>query len=187
MQFIGRGETRFWIAKLPPELMAYDIDVEGRRRHLLILDGKKNACRGEEKNQHDQDGDHRPGQLNLGAAVDLGRFAVIVGIALPVADHDVHQKRGDHDKNRPRYLNHKKRQMVNHQRRAGVGIEGARRLVDDVVGGRCPGRSRRSSAAAATHTRLVRALCAAAILGTLSRILLRSKKTHCSALRRQTV
>src|ERR1700677_2852074 len=119
--------------------MDYDVDIEGRRRHLLILDGKENAGCGEEENDDNQDGYHGPGQLDLSAAVDLGRLAVIVGITLPEADHYVQPKGGDHDKNRSRYLHHKKRQMVDQQRRAGVRIEGARSLVDDVVGGCGPG------------------------------------------------
>ena len=89
MQLIGGREAVFWIVKFPPELMADDIDVEGGRRHLLILDGKENAGRGEKEDHDNQNGDHRPGQLDLGAAVDLGRLAVIVGITLPVADHHV--------------------------------------------------------------------------------------------------
>ena len=84
-------KAQFIVVKLPPELMADDIDIERRRRHLLILDGKKNARRGEEQDHNNQDGDHRPGQLDLGAAVDLGRLAVILGITLPEADHHVHQ------------------------------------------------------------------------------------------------
>src|SRR5271168_3563480 len=115
MQLIGGGETCLFVVKLPPELMAYDVDIEGRRRHLLILDGKENACSGEEEDHYNQDGYHGPGQLDLGATVDLGWLAVIVGITLPEADHDVQQKGGDHNKNRSRYLHHKKRQMVGQQ------------------------------------------------------------------------
>src|ERR1700691_611278 len=118
--------------------MSYDVDIEGRRRHLLILDGKENAGSGEEENEDNQDGYHGPSQLDLGAAVDLGRLAVIVGITLPEADHYVQPKGGNHDKNRSRYLQNEKRQMMDQQRRTGVRIEGVRSLVDDIVRGHSP-------------------------------------------------
>ena len=62
MQLIGRGKAVFGVVKFPPELMAYGVDIERRRRHLLILDGKKNAGRGEKEDEHNENGDHGPGQ-----------------------------------------------------------------------------------------------------------------------------
>ncbi len=164
--------------------MADDIDVESRRRHLLILDGKKNARCGEKKNQHNQYGDHRPGQFDLGTAVDLGRFTVVVGIALPVADHHIGQERRHHDKNCACDLNHKKRQMVNHRAPDRSGDR-----MCSASDGRCCWRELptqhgpRSSAEAATHKRLARGPFA---LQPSSRHWCGSssaqKKTHCSAV-----
>ncbi len=87
-----------------------------------------------------------------------GRLAVVVGITLPAPNHQKRQKRADHNEDRGRYLHHKKRQMMDHLRRTGVGIERARRLVDDAVGRARPRlRAQRSLAGAATHKRLARA------------------------------
>jgi len=188
MQFIGSGKAIFGIVKFPPELMAYDIRIDRRGRHFLILNGKQNAGGGEKENQDNQNRDHGPGQLDLGAAVDLGRLAVVAGITLPEADHHVNKKGGDHNKNGARDLNHEKRQIVNHVRRAGVRLEGVRGLIDDVVSGRSP---RRMSGGAEQQQQRISGFAGPLALQPSSKHacgpLPHPKKTHCSALDRQTV
>src|SRR6202012_460439 len=58
VEFICGNYVVFRVPKLPPELMSDDGDIESRLGLWRVLDGEDNACRCEEKNDHNQDGDH---------------------------------------------------------------------------------------------------------------------------------
>ena len=52
-----------------------------------ILDSVNNSCSGQEQDNHNQNWNNRPGQLDLGASVDLSRLAASIS-CLPTEPND---------------------------------------------------------------------------------------------------
>src|SRR6202795_4785406 len=99
MQFIGRDHTQSGITKFPPELMADGNDLNRCGRLRSILDRMDYACGGEEQHQHDEHRDHRPCEFHLIAAINLRRFAAVVGAAPAILRDGIHEQAENNYKN----------------------------------------------------------------------------------------
>src|ERR1035441_6595530 len=104
VHLVGRDDAQFGITELPPELMADHGDIQRRRRFRRVLSGKNDACRSQEEHYDDQDGNHGPGKLDLGAPVDLRRLLrrVLVISTMAVTHQHKEQQPGDYEKYRGR-------------------------------------------------------------------------------------
>src|SRR2546430_11316370 len=92
----------------------------------MPLDGKDVAGGGEEQDDHDEERHHRPRQLDLRAAVHLGRLATVVSRAAPVANDRVDRQAGDDDEDDGDDGQHEKGQLADGERRRGYRREDAR-------------------------------------------------------------
>jgi hypothetical protein len=127
VQLVGRHDPQLRIANLPPPLVPHhrDLDrVAGGRRPLDREDVP--GCR-QEQDDHDEKRHDGPRQLDLRAAVHLGRIAAVVSRAVPAADDrvDCHARHDDKDARDDR--KHQERQVANGERRGGHRREYARR------------------------------------------------------------
>ena len=75
VQLVRRDDPQLRVAKLPPVLMSDGGDLDGASGFGSILNGVDHSRRGQEQHNNNQNGNDRPGQLNLRAPVDLGRLA----------------------------------------------------------------------------------------------------------------
>src|SRR6266699_36902 len=97
MHFIGGYDAEFWIADLPPELMADDLHIKGARRLWGILNFVNDSCRRQSQNNHNNDRHDCPGHFNRVAAINLRRlFAIILGAAAEAHDRKDNQAEHDH-------------------------------------------------------------------------------------------
>src|SRR5215469_10572765 len=71
MEFVRGDDAEIGIPKFPPKLVADRGDLHCPCRPWRVLDGVDHAGGSSEQHGDDQDWDHRPGQLNLGASVHL--------------------------------------------------------------------------------------------------------------------
>jgi hypothetical protein len=96
MQFIRGHDPECWIAVFPPELMANggNLDRVVESRGLLQAGNHSRRCH--EKCHNNEDWDDGPSELNLIAAVHLGRLASIVILSLPEL-HDGVKQQGEDD------------------------------------------------------------------------------------------
>src|SRR5712671_7728717 len=78
VQFVSRYDAERRISELPPELMPYRGDLECCRRFRSILDRVNHASASQKQNDNDQNRNDGPGKLDLGAAIYLGRLALII-------------------------------------------------------------------------------------------------------------
>ncbi len=72
VQFIGGDHFERWISILPPELVPDDGDFNRVCRRLRILNAADYAGRRQEQDDDDENGNDRPGELQLRASIDLG-------------------------------------------------------------------------------------------------------------------
>src|SRR5215813_2105636 len=89
VKLIGSDDAKLRVADFPPPLVADHRDVEragGRGSALYIV---SRARRGQKKYKDDENGDHRPGEFDLVAAVDLRRFAAFILGPLPKPKDDI--------------------------------------------------------------------------------------------------
>src|SRR5262249_25934849 len=84
--------------------------------------------RHEEEDDHDQERDHGPGQLDLRAPVDLGRLAALVAGPAAEADDRVGRQPGHDDEDEGRDAEDQVGQIPDLERRRGGGVEDARGL-----------------------------------------------------------
>src|SRR5580704_7577921 len=100
MKLVGGDNADSRVAKFPPKLMA-DCDYFNRSWRLRrILDGMDDAGGGEKKHQHDERGDHGPGEFHLIAAINLRRLAAIVVSPLAKLRNGVDQQAEYNHKNK---------------------------------------------------------------------------------------
>src|SRR5258706_1165740 len=78
VQFVSRYDAEGRISELPPELMADRGDLKRCGWFRSILDRVNHAGGGQKQNDHDQNPNDGPGQLNLRAAIYLCRLALII-------------------------------------------------------------------------------------------------------------
>src|SRR5262249_55087022 len=76
VQLVRGDDPEAGVAELPPELMTDDGDVERAGWPARVLHGVDHARGGQEQHEHDQARNDGPGELDLRAAVDLGRFTI---------------------------------------------------------------------------------------------------------------
>ena len=72
VQLVGRDDAESGIAILPPELVTDDGHFDGIGGLRGVLNGVDDAGRRQEQGNDDENRNDRPGQLHLGASVDLG-------------------------------------------------------------------------------------------------------------------
>jgi hypothetical protein len=65
MQLVRGDNTQSRVAKFPPELVTDGDDFDCPSGFRSVLDGVDHARSGKEQHQHDQDGNHGPGELYL--------------------------------------------------------------------------------------------------------------------------
>jgi hypothetical protein len=116
----------FRIAELPPPLVADDAHVQRVLRRHRVLDGDQGSGRDQEEHEDDQRRDDRPGELDLVAAVDLRRLAILIAGAGAEADDAVDEQAGDDDEDHRGDAEHQHRQRVDAVGRRRVRIEDAR-------------------------------------------------------------
>jgi hypothetical protein len=80
-------------------LMTDDGYIESGFGFGRVLDIKNDARGREKQNGDDKDGNDRPGQLNLGAAKDLGWFAAVIIVSATETNDDVNEKAANDGKN----------------------------------------------------------------------------------------
>src|SRR5580704_4707036 len=95
VQFVCGDHSKRGVAKFPPELMADGDDFNRCRRLWSVFDRVDYASGRKEQNQNDEDGQNRPGKLDLIAAVNWGRLAAIIVGAPP----ELHQGIGKQAEN----------------------------------------------------------------------------------------
>ena len=74
VKLVGCNDSQLRIAKLPPVLVSDGGDLDGARGLRSILNGMEYSRRCQEQHDNNEDGNDRPGQLNLRASIDLGRL-----------------------------------------------------------------------------------------------------------------
>ena len=99
MKLVGGDDAEAGIAELPPPLMRDHVDAERVRRPRRRLHRIYGTGRDQDEHQYDEDGDRRPCELDRIAAVDLRRFAAVVGGARAKADDAVSQQSADDQEN----------------------------------------------------------------------------------------
>ena len=132
VELVGGDDTKRRITEFPPELMTDGGDLNSAGRRHSLLNGMDNASGGEEKNQNDKDGDNRPGQFHLIAAIDLGWFAAIFRGAVTELPHGVDEERKDDDKDQSGNDEDEERKPVNQ-------FGGSGRRLEDIRNGRSLG------------------------------------------------
>src|ERR1700745_2198135 len=75
VQLIGCNDPQLRVTKLPPELVPDGSDLDGARWLRSVLNRMEYSRRSQEQHHNDEDGNDRPGQLNLRTSVHLSRFA----------------------------------------------------------------------------------------------------------------
>ena len=100
MEFVGCNDTKFGVVIFPPELMADDCYVHRAWRFGNCFGDKDDARGGEKERDDDQNRYDGPGELDLGAAVDLRRFLRGVGVvqSMTEADDGIEQQAPDYEK-----------------------------------------------------------------------------------------
>lgn len=126
VEFVGGDDTKSRITEFPPELMTDGGDLNGAGRRHSLLNRMDNASGGKEKNQNGEDGDNRPGQFHLIAAIDLGRFAAIFRGAVTELPHGVDEERKDDDKDQSGNDEDEERKSVNRFGGSGRRLEDVR-------------------------------------------------------------
>src|SRR6266481_9974382 len=102
MRFVGGDHTQGGITEFPPKLMADGDDFDRPGRLGGILDRMDYACGGEEQHQYDEHRDHRPCEFHLIAAINLRRFAAVVGAAPAILRDGIHEQAENNYKNQTR-------------------------------------------------------------------------------------
>ena len=75
MKFVRGDDAESWISIFPPELVPNHSDIKRIRRFGDAFGREDDSGGCEKKHYHNQNWNHGPGQLNLIATVNLGRFA----------------------------------------------------------------------------------------------------------------
>ncbi len=112
------------VLDFPPPLVANHFDIEGAFGESRVLDVGDGAGRDENENDRDENGENGPGELNLGAAVDLRRFLVriVVGSAAEFANR-VGEEAGDDDENACANEQDEEGNLVDQQGRSRLRVE----------------------------------------------------------------
>src|SRR5258707_153565 len=76
VQFVGCDDPELRIAKLPPVLMSNRGDLYSSRRFRSILNRVDHSGGGQIQDDHNENRDNRPRQLNLRASIYLSRLTV---------------------------------------------------------------------------------------------------------------
>jgi len=95
MKLVGGDDAQLGVAIFPPILMANDHHFEGVRGFGRGLGDEDYAGGSEKKNDDDEDRKNRPGELDLGAAVNLRRLPLGVATAMAVTDEGIEKKAGN--------------------------------------------------------------------------------------------
>ncbi|HTF70369.1 MAG TPA: hypothetical protein VK638_47605 [Edaphobacter sp.] len=100
MKLVRGDYVQAGIAIFPPILMSGDNHFEGATRPRRILN-RRNHARGRQKQgQHNEYRNHRPGEFNLRAPVDLSRLLLIIVALVPEPDDNVSEQGEDDDEYR---------------------------------------------------------------------------------------
>lgn len=97
MKFIRGNHTELRIAVFPPELMSDDRNIHRISWLGNCLGAQDYPRRAQEQHHHDQDGNHGPRQLDLVAAVNLRRLALLIARTMTIANQCI-QKHARNDK-----------------------------------------------------------------------------------------
>src|SRR6266852_1716427 len=127
VQLVRGDDLQPRVPILPPELVADDGHLERAFRARSVLDAEDDSRRGEEEHQHDDDRSDGPGQLHLGASIDLSRLATIVVVSPPELHDRVRQQPGDDGENYSGDREHKQRQLEDRSSGSRDGSEDLRR------------------------------------------------------------
>src|SRR5262249_29000157 len=126
-QLVGGDHAELRIAIFPPELMSDDVHLEVPVLGPRVFGCIDDAGRAKKQHEHDEDGDDRPGQLDVLATVDLRRLAAVVVFRLPEFDQRVgDETEYDHEDRRGDGIDHQ-RKVEYRTRRGGSGREDVRR------------------------------------------------------------
>jgi hypothetical protein len=126
VQLVGGDHVVVRVAELPPPLVADDAHVQRVGGRGGVLDRDQRARGDQEEDEDDEQRDDRPGQLDLVAAVDLWRLAVLVARPPAEARHAVGQQPGDDHEDRRADAEQQQRQGVDVVRRRRERVEDAR-------------------------------------------------------------
>src|ERR1700690_1979577 len=99
VQFVGGDDSQLRIAKLPPVLMSNDSDRYSARRLWSTLNRVDPSRGGQKQDDHNQNRNDRPGQLNLRASVHLRRFAAGIHCSPAELNDGIDQQRKNNEKN----------------------------------------------------------------------------------------
>ena len=83
MNFIGRDDPKIRIVHFPPPLVTHHAHLDRIFGHLRVLDLANGSAGHQHEHHGDEDGNHRPRQLNVRAAVNLRRLSSIVVLRTP--------------------------------------------------------------------------------------------------------
>ena len=127
MQFICRYHAQTLITIFPPELVADGRNCDRIARGRCFLNEGNYSCCRHEQCDHDENGNDRPRQFHLTAAVNLGRFSTVV-IPLLSEPHDGVKQQGEDDQeNGSCDCQHKQRQPEDRLRWTRRGGKNVRR------------------------------------------------------------
>src|SRR5580704_6928012 len=96
MHFIGGHDAVFWIANLPPELMADHLHIKSVRRLWCVLNFVNDSCRRQSQDNHDNDRYDCPGHFNRVAAINLRRLLPVV-LGAAAETHNRIDDQAEHD------------------------------------------------------------------------------------------
>src|SRR5215469_12400609 len=92
VHLIRGDDAELGIPEFPPELMTDNGDVEGSRRLWRVLNRVNDPGSCQKQDRDNQNRSDRPRQLDLGAAIDLGRLAVGIDSTASELDDRVRQQ-----------------------------------------------------------------------------------------------
>jgi hypothetical protein len=127
VQLVCCHDTEFGITEFPPVLVPDDRDVQCSRGLRSILDGVDYPGSGQKQHSHDQNRNHGPSQLDLRAAVHLGRLATGIARLTSKLHHRVGEQTSDDDEDNTSHDQHKHGQSDDRLRRRGGRGENTRR------------------------------------------------------------
>src|SRR5271156_1713370 len=125
VKFVGGDDAEIRVSELPPPLMSDHVDAErsGRARRSLHYIYSSRGY--QKKHEYNQDRHCGPREFDRIAAIELGRFAVVVAGAGTKANHAVSKQSPDDHKDHGGDGDHEECDGVDLVRRGGGGIEDA--------------------------------------------------------------
>src|SRR6266404_774393 len=112
VELVGGDDPQPRIADLPPPLVPDDRDLESLRRLRTPLDREDVPGRHQEQHDDDQNGNHRPGQLDLSAPIYLRRLTSVVIPASSKAREGVDGQSSHDDEDDAGYPEHDQGQLA---------------------------------------------------------------------------